>query len=305
MRDERAAALRRDAARRRAAAPSARCSASAASSAACSLPGESPPSSSAIVARADARRVEQPLARRQRHGRRARGDQRAAALGVERRGGTRSPSTRTETRIRSPQSEPPAAPSWAPGSTTPRPWGAARCSVKRSRSTSAESTLRRRRTAQLGEAGLVEAASSLRGRGRQARLVARAGLCALDAPRRRCCAAARAPSARGAAWARRSGRRRRDSPADSARRRDSAALAAFLPRIVGCDQRSSAVLVVRADRVGLGQVGSLMYGFGAAAAGVGDRLVDRDAVDVAGQHGALELVVDDDDARRLLRRRGR
>jgi len=52
---------------------------------------------------------------------------------------TRSPRTRTETRIRSPHTAPPAAPSWASGGGSPRPSGAARCSAKRSLSTSAES----------------------------------------------------------------------------------------------------------------------------------------------------------------------
>ena len=68
-----------------AAAPSARCSASAAMSAACSLPGESPPSSSAIARVPTRAAVEQPLARDQRDGSRAGRRQRAAALGVEAR----------------------------------------------------------------------------------------------------------------------------------------------------------------------------------------------------------------------------
>ena len=67
----------------RAAAPSARCSASAASSAAWRLAGLSPPSSSAISSRADARGVEQRRVAQQRDDRAAGGDRGAAAAGVE------------------------------------------------------------------------------------------------------------------------------------------------------------------------------------------------------------------------------
>ncbi len=70
----------------RAAAPSARCSASAARSAACSLPGESPPSSSAIAVVPTRAASKQVLALDQRHDRGAGGGQRAAAVGVEARG---------------------------------------------------------------------------------------------------------------------------------------------------------------------------------------------------------------------------
>ena len=124
----------------RAAAPSARCSASAARSAACSLPGESPPSSAAIARRAHARGVEQELALDQVHGRRARGGQRAAAVGVEarprprgrpRRARRRGSGRRTARRRRGRRSPPERR--------APRPVGAARCSSKRSRSTTAES----------------------------------------------------------------------------------------------------------------------------------------------------------------------
>ena len=77
---------RRPAPRRvRAAAPSARCSASAARSAACSLPGDSPPSSSAIAVVPTRAASKQVLALDQVHGRGAGGGQRAAAVGVEAR----------------------------------------------------------------------------------------------------------------------------------------------------------------------------------------------------------------------------
>ena len=56
---------------------------------------------------------------------------------------------------------------------------------------------------------------------------------------------------------------------------------------------------VAADRVGLAQVAVGDVRGDADAAGVGDRLVDRDPVDVAGEDRALEVAVDDHDARAL------
>ena len=74
------------------------------------LAGREPAQLGGDLARADPRGVQQRLAVDQRHGGRAGGGQRAAALGVEPRGARGRPSTRTETRIRSPHTAPPAAP---------------------------------------------------------------------------------------------------------------------------------------------------------------------------------------------------
>src|SRR5688500_871571 len=118
-----------------AARPSAPCSASATRSAAWNLPGESPPSSSEMscaptraasssgspstsVTAAEAAAVSAP--------------QPSASKPAW---ATRSPSTRSVIRTRSPQAAPPAAPSCPPATGTPRPAGAFRCSAKRSRST--------------------------------------------------------------------------------------------------------------------------------------------------------------------------
>ena len=105
-------------------AASARCSASAARSAAWSLPGERPPSSLAIVGRRRPRGLEQRAPSASDDARAAGRDGRAAALGVEAwpaRSGRRR--TRSATRTRSPQAQPPALPTSAPSGTGPRPAG--------------------------------------------------------------------------------------------------------------------------------------------------------------------------------------
>ena len=218
------------------------------------------------LARADARGVEQRLALDERDDRRARRGQRAAAgrrrssprrRGRPRRGPRRGSGPR--------KAAPPAAPSWAPGGTTPRPVGAARCSAKRSRSTSAESRAATRAVDRAaGEAGVVEArvelAVGLRSSADATRSRRRD---ALGVP---CSAFASAVGARFVlvpstfshcllqpaplGRARRGARPRRGSRAtESARRSMDGDPAALRPWTVGCDQRSSAIVELRADRV--------------------------------------------------------